>query len=72
MAGAKLRRMLRLRAKEIEDKLCQTPATTPEGAAAQLEFAMSDEANFELVGGVAGDLDGQILRNVLATLKSLT
>ncbi|MBO9432586.1 hypothetical protein J7394_00105 [Ruegeria sp. R13_0] len=61
-----------VRCKEIERRICTVPATTPDGAAAQLEFAMSNEANFDLTGGVAGDLDGQVLRNVLATLKSLT
>ncbi|WP_299986623.1 hypothetical protein [uncultured Ruegeria sp.] len=60
------------RAKEIEHRICKTTAATPEGAAAQLEFAMSEEANFDLTGGVAQDLDGQTLRNVLTTLKSLT
>ncbi len=58
--------------KELEKKICRTPASTPKGAAAQLEFALSDEANFDLVGGVAGDLDGQVLANVLGTLQSLS
>ena len=61
-----------LRLRELDKLICTTPATTPEGAAIQSEFALSDEANMDLTGGIAGDLDNHVLRNVLATLKSLT
>lgn len=61
-----------IRCQELEELISVTPAKTPEGAAAQLEFAMSEEANFDLTGGVAGDLDAQALRNVLTTLQALS
>ncbi|WP_299891876.1 hypothetical protein [uncultured Ruegeria sp.] len=60
-----------VRCTELDKLISTTQAKTPAGAAAQLEFAMSEEANFDLTGGVAEDLDGQVLRNVLTTLKSL-
>ncbi len=57
---------------ELEELICFTPATTARGAASQLEFALSEEANFEMVGDVWKDLDASLMRNVIETLKSLT
>ncbi|MCX8955343.1 hypothetical protein OU790_18120 [Ruegeria sp. NA] len=60
-----------IRSQELEELISVTPAKTPKGAAAQLEFALSEEANFDLIGGIFKDLDAQALRNVLTTLQSL-
>lgn len=60
-----------IRSQELEELISVTPAKTPKGAAAQLEFALSEEANFDLTGGVFKDLDTQALNNVLTTLQSL-
>lgn len=55
----------------LEELISSTPARTLEGATAQLEFAISEEADFRMVGNIRGNLDGALLNNVIQSLKAM-
>lgn len=54
----------------LATSLCTTRATTVEGLASQLEYAMRDFGDF-MVGNVENDLDTKVFVNLLSGLRGL-
>lgn len=56
----------------LEEKICTTPATSPDGALAQLEFATNESAGFEIKNNFASNWDGQLFDSVVDSTAERT